>query len=138
MTPQSDKGLDKIIDLFATVLRKKWEYTKTPSGTSAQWKAARDSRHLFLQKGFVVWLAYFLIEKKCRGGGHYAGQSLDLATYNDFCELSEDCQDKVASALAVTEVHASVRSAAKELERTVKDQAKRDSRHCKSDLRFSI
>jgi hypothetical protein len=118
MTPQIDGKLQRFIDLFATALIETWRYKKTPSGTYEQWSTAKSESNIFLQKGFAIWLAYFLVAKRCNGH-HYIGQVNDKEVYEAFQREPRDVQDVVASALCQIKIDDSVRQASEKLENMV-------------------
>jgi hypothetical protein len=132
MTQETNGELQKFIDLFALVLQEDWIYKKTPRGTYNQWNIAERESHIFLQKDFVIWLAYFITAKRCNGHQHYPGQVAHKEIYNAFQCVSEDQQKEVVSALCRIEVHDSVLTASRGLKVMV------GKRRCKLPAQYYV
>tara|TARA_R110002003_G_scaffold2859_1_gene24666 strand:+ start:940 stop:1356 length:417 start_codon:yes stop_codon:yes gene_type:complete len=138
MTQQTNGELQRFIDLFALVLQEDWIYKKTPSGTYEQWVIATTESHIFLKKDFVIWLAYFITAKRCKGQQHYPGQVVHRKTYDAFQRVSEDHQKEVASALCHIKVHDSVLTASRGLEDMVEKQNRPNKRRCKLSAPYYV
>ncbi|KAF1962873.1 hypothetical protein CC80DRAFT_99430 [Byssothecium circinans] len=101
-------------------LQSEWGFSKAPRLLVQQFQQARlggetDTARIFLDAGFQAWFAYFLATKSSQGGSHYTGQRAEQHTISALQQLSTTDKKTVATALANTEVHATVQAAIEEL-----------------------
>jgi hypothetical protein len=103
------EDLKKFGEFFATQLTDPWTLTKNPPRLETHFRDAQlgndETAKLFLQTGFVVWVAYFRTKQRCEGGHHYSGQKVDQETLSAFRQLCREEREAVATALSHTAVH---------------------------------